>query len=151
MVKSKKESASEKEKIDVQAETLVGDMRDGILDVFKQHADWKNIKEAQQRDIIAAAQHLANEVVRRTAAIIAGRGFKSMQCTLTTLTVKDGLKMVLTASKQSEGRHDLVEHQGGSVTVVLTDINPYLGQRSAPEIDHDEPRMFDRETGEVDD
>jgi len=141
MPKKKPQQKPDQEKIDVQAATLVGDLREAILNMFKQHADWKGMKEAQQKDVAASAEFTATECVRKTAEIVAGRGFKSMHCTLEQVVVKDGLKIVLKGSKMAEGRHDLVEAQGGSVTVVLSDINPYLGHRSKPEIDKDEPGL----------
>ena len=140
---------SNKERIDVQASTLVGDLRDDILSIFKSHGDWKKLKEAQQRDIASGAHDVASRALVRMADIIAGRGFKSIHATLASVMVKDGLKLVLTASKGVEGRGDLLDHQGNGVTVVIKDINAYLGQRSEPEIDKDEPALFDEETGEV--
>jgi hypothetical protein len=134
-------SKQEKEKIDVQAATLVGDTRDAVLNLFKNHADWKHMKEATQKDVVASCEHIATELVRKTAEIVAGRGFKSMHCTLEQVVVKDGLKIVLKASNKAEGKNDLIDSQGGSVTVVLSDINPYLGHRNKPEIDVDEPPL----------
>lgn len=147
----KKAHTDTKEAIDVQATTLAGDIRDEIIGIFKQHGDYKKLKEAQQRDIASSATDVAERAVSRMANIIAGRGFKSIHATLASVMVKDGLKLVLTASKGVEGRGDLLDHQGNGVTVVIKDINAYLGQRSEPDIDRDEPTMFNEETGEVDD
>jgi len=150
MPKKKHDKPATKEAIDVQATTLAGDIRDEILGIFKSHGDWKHLKEAQQRDIAAGATDVAERAVSRMANIIAGRGFKSIHATLASVMVKDGLKLVLTASKGVEGRGDLLDHQGNGVTVVIKDINAYLGQRSEPDIQRDEPTMFDEETGEID-
>jgi hypothetical protein len=87
-------------------------------------------------------------IVEKASQIIAGRGFKSMNCTLEQIVVKDGLKLVLKGSKMAENRNDLLEHQGGSVYIVLTDINPYLGQRSEPKINKDQMSLFDDDDGE---
>jgi hypothetical protein len=152
MSKKKPEPKGEtKEAIDIQATTLAGDIRDDILSIFKSHGDWGKLKEAKQRDLAAGATDIAERAVSRMADIIAGRGFKSIHATLSSVMVKDGLKMVLTASKGVDGRGDLIDHQGNGVTVVIKDINTYLGQRSEPDIQRDEPEMFDPETGEVDD
>jgi hypothetical protein len=151
MAKKQPSKSAQKDSIDVQAATLVGDVRDEILSIFKSHGDWKKLKEAQQRDIASGAQDVAERTVTRMADIIAGRGFKSIHATLASVMVKDGLKLVLTASKGVDGRGDLLDHQGNGVTVVIKDINAYLGQRSEPAIDKDEPGMFDPDTGEVDD
>lgn len=143
--KAGKKTAAEidagKDKIDVQAATMVGDIRDKFLNIIKQHGEWKKLKEGQQKDIVAAAENVAKEVVRGVSDIVAGRGFKSISGTLEQVTVKDGLKLVIKASKMVDARRDLIDHQGGGITVVIKDINQYLGQRSEPEIDEDEPAL----------
>lgn len=142
----KKPEDKEQEKIDVQAATLVGTVRDRIIDISRNHGDWKKLPEAKQKDIAHAAEQLAKEVVRRSAGIIAGRGFKSIHTQLEQVTVKDGLKMVIKASKDSDGREELINSQGSGVTIVLSDIGAYMLNRSEPEIDADEPDMFDKKT-----
>lgn len=133
------------EKIDKDAAVLLGNMRDDILNLFKQKADWKGMKEAQQKEVVASCEYIARELIRRTSNIIASRGFKAFHCTLDSVTIKDGIKIILKASKNAEGRQSLLESQGGSVTVVMTDINPYLGQRNKPEIDEDEPSLLPKD------
>lgn len=132
---------ADKEKIDVQAATLVGNIRDEIITLFKSHADWKKMPETKQRDVAASAEALAKKVVRKAAEIIAGRGFKSVHGTIKQVVIKDGLKIVIEASGQSEGRHDLADSQGGSVTLVLCDTGEFHSKRSEPEIDVDEPGL----------
>lgn len=138
--KAEKESIK-KTKIDVQAATLVGTIRDNILDVFKNHGDWKKLPEGKQRDLADGVEHVAKEVIRKSANIIAGRGFKSMHGTLKAVNVKDGLKLTVEASKAVECRQDLIDAQGGGITIVLSDISPYTTERSEPDIDLDEPQL----------
>lgn len=135
------EVAASKEKIDVQAATLVGNIHDDILSIIKNYCDWKKLPEAKQRDIASASESVAKNVVRRSANIIAGRGFKAVHGTIKQVVVKDGLKIVIEASGQSDGRHDLTDSQGGSVTLVLCDTGAFHAQRSEPEIDQDEPAL----------
>lgn len=54
-----------KEKIDVQAATLVGTIRDDIIGIFKNHGGWKQLPEAKQKDIAHSAKQLAKDVVRK--------------------------------------------------------------------------------------
>ena len=137
------------EKIDADAAVLLGNTRDEILGLFKNKADWKSMKESQQQEVVKSCEYLALQMIRKISNIVASRGFKAFHCTLESVMAKDGIKAVLKASKNAEGIDELFHSQGGSVTVVLTDINPYLGQRNKPEIDKDEPVLFDEETGEV--
>lgn len=131
----------DEKKIDVQAAILVGTIRDQILSLIKAHCDWKKIPEAKQRDIAESSEHTAKDVVRRSANIIAGRGFKAVHGTIDQIVVKDGLKIVVKASNMADGKNDLIASQGGSVTLVLADISPYMANRSEPAIDEDEPRL----------
>lgn len=145
---AKKTPKEDKSAIDVQAATLVGDIRDSIIGILKDHKIWKELKEQQQSEIAMAASNIAENVVQKTASIIAGRGFPAIHATLEQITVKGGLKLVLKAAKGVQGQDDLIKHEGSGVTVVLKDINQFLGQRSEPEIDADEPTLPMEETDE---
>lgn len=139
--KTVQETEADKKPIDLQAATLVGDTRDQILELFKEHAYWKGFNETKQREIVNRASNMAEELMRKMAEIIAARGFSSIPATLKQVVIKDGLKMVLEASKMIDCRRDLIDHQGGGVTVVLKDISPFLGHRSEPKIDKDQPEL----------
>lgn len=137
----KPSKTAEKSVIDLQAETLVGDIRDNVIGILKDHGIWKVLKEQQQSQIAIAAANIAENVVQKTASIIAGRGFAAIHAKLTQITVKGDLKLVLEAAKGVQGQDDLIKHEGSGVTVVLKDINQFLGQRSEPDIDADEPSL----------
>lgn len=131
----------QKEKIDVEAATLVGNTRDDILAVFKTHADWKKMNEGKQREVAAIAENIAKDVVRRASGIIAARGFKKVNATLDKIVIKDGIQLQLSASHHDQNKDELFNSQGGAVTIVLSDIAPYMANRSEPEIDEDEPAL----------
>lgn len=141
--KAPAKAPEKKEKIDLQAATLVGTVRDDIIGIFKNHGDWKKLQEAKQKDIAHAAEQLAKDVVRKSAEIIAGRGFQSVHGKLEKVEVKDGLKLTITASKMVDARRDLMDQQGGGITLVLSDISPYMMQRSEPDIDVDQPDLLE--------
>lgn len=128
-------------KIDVQAATLVGTVRDDILSIFKNHGEWKKLPEAKQRNLAEGAESIAKDLVHRCAGIIAARGFKAVHGQLVSVNVKDGLKMTITASKNVECRQELIDQQGGAITLVLSDTTEYVTERSEPEIDLDEPTL----------
>lgn len=133
--------AAEKGKIDVQAATLVGNVRDDFLGVFKTHGDWKKMNEGKQREVAAICENIAKDVVRRSSNIIAARGHKTVQGVIKGITVKNGFVVKVEVNNQVENRHGLLDSDGGSITMVLSDIAPYLASRSEPEIDEDEPAL----------
>lgn len=141
--KEAKEAADKpaKDKIDVEAATLVGNVRDDILSVFKTHADWKKIPEGKQREVAQVTENIAKDVVRRASGIIAARGFKKVNATLDKIVIKDGIQLQLSASHHDQNKDELFNSQGGAVTIVLSDIAPYMQNRSEPEIDEDEPTL----------
>lgn len=139
--KSKTKEDAKKDKIDVQAATLVGSVRDDILSIFKNHGDWKKLPEAKQRDLASGAEAIAKDVVRKSAEIIAARGFPAIHGQLQSVMVRDGLRLVVTVSKSVDCRRDLMDKQGGAITLVLSDTSEYVTERSEPEIDLDQPEL----------
>lgn len=135
------ETQRSKEKIDVEAATLVGRTRDQILEIFKNHGDWKKLPEAKQRNLAEGAESISKEIVRKSAEIIAARGFQAVHGQLQSVMCKDGLKLVVTVSKNIACRRDLIDKQGGAITIVLSDTTEYMQNRSEPEIDVDEPTL----------
>lgn len=132
---------AKKKKIDVQAATLVGTIRDEIISIFKNHGDWKKLPEAKQRDLAGGAESIAKDVIRKSAEIIAARGFQAVHGQLQSVMVKDGLKLVVTVSNKVECRRDLIDKQGGAITIVMSDTSEYVTERSEPDIDLDEPEL----------
>ena len=120
--------------IDLAAATLTGDVRDFLLDrVRTLGKPWVAMSEDEQSDQIHAAKEAAETVVRRACEIIASGGKKSMIGTLIKIAVKDKIQVQVDFSKQDEQRHDLIDAQGHTVSVVLADAEPFTGERAPAE------------------
>lgn len=127
--------------LDDQAAALVDSTRNAILNLLHNHAAWDKLSEGKQRDCVHAAGQVAYETVSRAAHIIAARGLRSVVGTLQQVTVKDGLKLVVTAPKSVAELQRLVECQGSSIVIVLSDAAGFHATRTEPKIDHDEPEL----------
>lgn len=119
--------------VELSAETLLGDVRDAILDNFRaQHKPWKQMTEVEQRDFNQRINNVAGDLVRRSVEIIAGHGRKTIAATLEQITVKEGFKLVLTVPQYEENRHEMVDHTGSKVLLVIADVKDFSGQKADP-------------------
>lgn len=122
--------------------TLKGDIRDWLLDRLKQQQKpWEQMSEAEQADLIAQAEMAAGDMVRRAVRMIAAEGRKVIVAQLEQVTVKDGIKAVVTLSKHDACRHDLVDAQGKDVLIVVADAGDYMGAKGEAVPDADSPGL----------
>ena len=127
---------------DIAKKTMTGDLRDAILQLVQsQKKPWAQIGEAEQRGIIANVEQRVGHMVNSVIDIISADGRKTIIGKLDSVTVKDGLKAVVTLSKDSELRHDLVDSQGSLVALVVADREAYTGQKAEAKVDKDQPAL----------
>jgi hypothetical protein len=127
---------------DLAAETLKGDVRDWYLDRVKQlQKPWQQMGEAEQRSLIYDAESAAADMVRKAVRILAAEGRKVIVAQLEQVTVKDGIKAVVTLSKHDACRHELVDAQGKDVLIVVADAGDHMGEKAAAKPDAEEPPL----------
>ncbi len=115
---------------DLVAATLSGDIRDFLVDRIKQlPKTWPEMLAEEQREIIDSAIMAANDIVRRAVHIIAKDGRPTITAQCEQVTVKDGIKAVVSLSKSDPLRHALADSQGQSILIVVVDAENYIGQR----------------------
>lgn len=137
--------ALHKETLDLAANTLTGDIRDFLLDRVKQLGKpWVAMTEDEQNDQIRAAKSAAETVVKRACEIIAAGGKKSMIGTLVKIAIKDKIQVQLDFSKHDEQRHELMNAQGLTVSVVLADAEPFTGERAPAEATPQQGSLLDK-------
>lgn len=134
------------------AETLSGDVRDFLVDRIKNLPKvWAEMTQEEQRDIIYDAVEASNHLVRQAVALIAKDGRPTITAQCESVTVKDGIKAVLTLSKHDELRHALTDSQGQSVLIVVVDAENYIGARGdlKPDAKPSEPELSDQDGNSV--
>jgi hypothetical protein len=132
--------------VDVAAETLTGDLRDFILDRLRHEQSkrpWHERGEADQRDTVHQVESAVRSAVRQAVEIIAAGGLKTIKASIEQVTVKDGIKAVLTMSKFDEHRHNLIDATGQTVLIVVADPEDFSGERAPVEIKPDQSEMLD--------
>lgn len=129
----------------VARQTMVGDIRDTVLDILRDKRytgkAWKDMKEAEQREVTAMIVDRLREAVVRAIDIIQSDGEKHIKAILKQVTVKDGYKGVFECSAHDELRHELVDAQGSVVLIVMTNSDEYLGEREKVKFDKDQPDL----------
>jgi len=124
---------------DLAAETLRGDLRDAMLDRFRNtKRPWAAMTETEQREVAdqfdAAARHLVQEATR----IIAAGGRQTIVATVDSITVKDGIKVVAKVPMTEESLLQLGLAQGHAILIVAASSDQYSGESNPPEIDPDQ-------------
>lgn len=128
--------------VEMQAETLSGDIRDQFLDVLRGLDEpWIKLSEHQQKRAISNIEKLSRDVVRGSVDIVAQTGFVHMLVTTGEWTVKDGIKLKVNASGSVEDITKLAEHGGGSAILVFADAAAYFGARAEAKADKDQPDL----------
>jgi hypothetical protein len=109
------------------------------------------MKEGEQKAVAQMVTSHVTEAVVRSIDIIHSDGQKHIKAVLRQVTVKDGYKAVFECSASDELRHDLVDSQGNTILVVLTNTDAYLGEREKVKFDKDEPKLPMKEHEEPED
>ena len=142
----------ERNSSDIARETMTGDLRDCMLDFLKHEKNplpWNMQTEEQQRNAIEKVTAAVKHSVEKAVAIIAADGRAVIQATVDQVTVKEGIKAVLSLGKTDPLRHDLVDAQGDVVLVVVANKDAYEGERKAALPDPDQRPLLDDAYGEV--
>jgi hypothetical protein len=118
-----------------------GDCRDVMLQVIKQAVDWSKMREAAQRDVIAAVSTASVAIVQKIARAIAAEGTQFVHATLEQFVVKDGLKIVCKGPYNHDALLMLGDAQGHEVLLSLPNMKRFDNQRSAAEYTPDENEL----------
>jgi hypothetical protein len=118
-----------------------GDCRDAMLAVLRTTADWSKLSEQQQRDINAQIDQTAETIVAKLVKAIASEGRDAIRAKVEQLTVKDGLKLQLTAIHDHDNVVLLGDLVGKHVSLVAADEAAHDGQRGPAQLDRDQPEL----------
>lgn len=136
---------------------LVEDIRDFLLDVIKTRPKpWSGTSQAEKRDVAAACEHSASELVRKVVEAIAARGVDPVRVLLTKVAM--GNDIVITGKVKAFDPHE--EHKAISILhgalnkhvmlTVATKEDYSSGEESAESEEFDEP-AFGFESDDADD
>jgi len=129
------------EYVTLAADTMVGDLRDFLLDRLKHdHSPipWNLRGEKEQKETIERATAAVRHWVHKAVGLIASGGQKAARGSMVKFQAKDGIQMQINITASDPLRHALMDHVGNTVLVIIADPEQFSGERSAPKVDPDQ-------------
>lgn len=87
---------------------------------------WQAMPEREQRDVIDRLREQVGAAVRDAVLRIASGGHQRIVASVESVTFKDGVKAVLQLSRGNPSTHALADATGGTVLVVLTEVEEHV-------------------------
>lgn len=110
------------------SDTMKGDLITALVDELKAAPNvWAKLSQVQQDEVIFRFERRVGAAIREAVRMIASDNRPSIEATLEQITAKDGIKAVITLSKNHSQRHDLLDAVGQAVLIVVADAEPYSG------------------------
>lgn len=136
--------------IKIARETATGDVRDLLLQEIK-HAKlgatpWAQMTEEQQRSAIDRCQQFGDALVARVARIVAADGRMAIDGYVDATNIKDTkdgpvLRVAIHSARTERNMGALGMAVGGTVAILVQDIQPYRGERAPARPDPDQPDL----------
>jgi hypothetical protein len=131
------------ENAEFESGTLVGDIRDSLLDLFRTRPKvWSAMSEAEQRDVAKALENAAKLFVRKVVRVVAEEDLVSVSATLKGYSAKgDVFKLNAEARGDEDTALDLFRMDGHDVVIMSADAQRFVGQRKDAEVQPDQPAL----------
>lgn len=130
------------EAVAIAAQTMTGDLMQCLIDEFKSAPDvWQKMPEHQQQDVIYRAQERVQYAIKQAVEIIASANRPTIVATVESVTVKDGIKAVVTLPKSDAQRHELFDAAGMAVLLIVGGASEFYGGASEVKPDPDQPAL----------
>jgi hypothetical protein len=127
-----------KDRQDLQATTLRGDIRDVVLRLVRELPDhWKKMAGGAQEDVIERIERLAATIVDQTVDIVTSRGADSQVVRLGKISADKGMiECKFTVPYSNEALIALGTRQGQEVVLIARDTEQFKGEREKAESDN---------------
>lgn len=142
------------ERAELLARTLVGDMRDAMMEVFKHRPKpWSQMLAGEQRDVATAMEYAAKRIIDKAVLALAAEDRPSIQAVFKGYADKTGelTGTVKFLNVQDEDVLALHRASGKTILLVVADGQAFSGQRREAEVEADEPALDFEAGGDGDD
>ena len=130
------------EHLDLQVETLSGDIRDMLLMHLRDmKSGWSLMDERDQRAKIAIVERSAEDLVRRVVNLVSGTEYPEIEATVGPVKLDKGVEIKLATTDTVENITALARHGKARAVLLLVDPAVFFGERAAARVDPDEPKM----------
>lgn len=129
--------STDPEGLKISEKFLLGDlMRFLVQEIKLMPMGWGVLPEAKQKEVLDRMTDRVTDAVKQTVNHIASNNRPHLLCELESVLFKDGIKAVLGIGRHQDDRHMLADAQGGTVLLVLPQVDKHLGgDRPKPEPD----------------
>lgn len=103
---------------------------------------WIDLKEAEQKRVLATVQQDCRAAVRDAIDIIASNARVTFPAAVDQVVFKDGVKCVLTLAK-GDWAHNLADAEGGFVTIVIEERSKLLDEGDSLAVDKDQKSLLE--------
>lgn len=104
---------------------------------------WIELKEGEQKRVLATVQQDCRAAVRDAIDIIASNARVTFPAAVDQVVFKDGVKCVLTLAK-GDWAHNLADAEGGFVTIVIEERSRLLDEGDSLETDPDQKSLLEK-------
>jgi hypothetical protein len=133
------------QQIDLNTDTLSGDVRSAIMDKVRGNSMMAMLTEAQQRAFAHEIDELARYLVREAVNLIAADGMPVIRAKCGEVKRrKDGdIEAKFGPKGDDEQRHQLFDATNSPILVIVADHERYIGEQAPEPIDPDQPGLLD--------
>jgi hypothetical protein len=133
------------QQIDLNTDTLSGDVRSAIMDKVRGNSMMAMLTEAQQRAFAHEIDELARYLVREAVNLIAADGMPVIRAKCGEVKRrKDGdIEAKFGLKGDDEQRHQLFDATNSPILVIVADHERYIGEQAPEPIDPDQPGLLD--------
>lgn len=129
--------------VEMAAETMLGDLMSCMVDELR-HSErpWHELNEGAQQEAIYRIESRVRANIKQAVEIIASANRPTIVATVEQVTVKDGIKAVVTLPKSDQQRHELFDAAGCAVLLIVGGASEYMGGADAVKPDPDQPELI---------
>jgi len=128
--------------LEMTASTIGRDLLSALVLEVKLLPDvWPKLSQTKQDEVIERLRKRVITSVQTAVHLIASDGRVTIAAELEQVTIKDGIKAVLTMSKNDPNRHALTDAQGKSVLIAVADAEDHMGDVAAVRGEPDQRAM----------
>lgn len=115
----------------IEASTLLGDVRDAMLDRMRQMPKpWQVMSPGEQQEIIEGCTRTATHLVNETARIISAKGFPTVNGKLVKAQIKDGMQLQIDVSRHDPQRLTVIDSVNSPVLIVFAEPDMFMGEKA---------------------
>lgn len=133
---------TDRQKPEISASTLKGDVRDFLLTwIQSMDTPFHKMTERSQKDVIWAAEMQAHNLIGAITMAIAGRGFEKAFVRISDFAIKDGVVSKVTADSTQTTVLNFLAFKGKAAVLVFADPAVYAAERRPAKYFPDEPTL----------